>query len=59
MMKRHAYKLVVGKPLRRPRCRWVDNSKMNLGEDGVVCAGLMWLRIRTGAVNMVMNLRIP
>jgi hypothetical protein len=34
--KRNAYRLLVGKPegkspLGRPRCRWVDNIKMDLG----------------------------
>jgi hypothetical protein len=41
--KRNAYRILVGKPegkrpLRRPRCRWVDNIKMDLREiewDGV------------------------
>jgi hypothetical protein len=33
--KRNAYRLLVGKPegkrpLGRPRCRWVDNSKIDL-----------------------------
>jgi hypothetical protein len=37
--KRNANRLLVGKPegkrpLRRPRCRWVDNIRMNLGEVG-------------------------
>jgi hypothetical protein len=32
--------------LGRPRCRWVDNIKMYLRQDGVVWAGLIWLRIR-------------
>jgi hypothetical protein len=36
MEKTKAYRLLVGKPegkrpLRRPRCRWVDNIKMDLG----------------------------
>jgi hypothetical protein len=35
--KRNAYRLLVGKPegkrpLGRPRCRWVDNIAMDLGE---------------------------
>jgi hypothetical protein len=41
--KRNAYRILVGKPegkrpLGRPRCRWVDNIKMDLrgiGLDGV------------------------
>jgi hypothetical protein len=37
--KRKAYRILVGKPeggrlLGRPRCRWVDNVKKNLGEIG-------------------------
>jgi hypothetical protein len=37
--KRNAYRLLVGKPegrrqLGRPRCRWVDNIRMDLGEVG-------------------------
>jgi hypothetical protein len=52
--KRNAYRLLVGKPerkgpLERPRRRWVDNIRMNLGEvDGVMWTGLVWLRIGTG-----------
>jgi hypothetical protein len=34
------------KPLGRPRCRWVDYMKMDLGEYcGVVWTGMIWLRI--------------
>jgi hypothetical protein len=37
--RRNAYRILVGKPetrrlLGRPRCRWVDNIKMNLRELG-------------------------
>jgi hypothetical protein len=37
--KRNAYRLLVGKPegkrpLGRPRCRWADNIRMDLGEVG-------------------------
>jgi hypothetical protein len=37
--KRNAYRLLVGnpegkRPLGRPRRRWVDNIRMNLGEVG-------------------------
>jgi hypothetical protein len=36
---RNAYRILAGKPegkrlLRRPRCRWVDIVKMDLGEIG-------------------------
>jgi hypothetical protein len=47
-------RLLVGKPegkrpLGRPRCRWVDNIRMDHGEwDGVMWTGLIWLRIGTG-----------
>jgi hypothetical protein len=39
MGERNEYRILVGKsegkrPLRRPRCRWVDNSKMDLREIG-------------------------
>jgi hypothetical protein len=50
-VKRNAYRLLVGKPdgkglLGRPKCRWVDNSKMDLREIGwVVWSGLICLRI--------------
>jgi hypothetical protein len=55
--KRNAYRLLVGKPegkrpIGRPRRRWVDNIRMDLGEvgwgDGVMWTGLVWLRIGTG-----------
>jgi hypothetical protein len=53
--KRIAYRILVGKPegkrpLGRPRCRWVNNIKMDLREigwDGMVGTGLIWLRIGT------------
>jgi hypothetical protein len=37
--KRNAYRILVGmpkgkRPLERPRCRWVDNIKMDLKEIG-------------------------
>jgi hypothetical protein len=37
--KRNMYRLLVGKPegrkpLGTPRCRWVDNTRMDLGEVG-------------------------
>jgi hypothetical protein len=52
--KRNAYRLLMGKPLEkgplgRPRCRWVDNIRMDLGEVGwSMWTGLVWLRIGTG-----------
>jgi hypothetical protein len=49
-------RIFVGKPegnrpLGRPRRRWVDKVKMDLREigwDGMVWIGLIWLRIGTG-----------
>jgi hypothetical protein len=48
--KRNAYRLLVGKaegkrPLGRPRCRWVDNIKMQLGEIGLGWFGLVLLAV--------------
>jgi hypothetical protein len=53
--KRNAYRILVGKPEgRRPlgstSRRWADSIKMDLREigwDGVVWTGLIWLRIGT------------
>jgi hypothetical protein len=66
--KRNAYRLLVGKPegkrlLGRPRCRWVDTTRMDLGEVGwgdVDWIGLTQDRNRWRAVvNSVLNLRVP
>jgi hypothetical protein len=65
---RNAYRLLVGKtegkrPLGRPRRRWVDNIRMDLGEVGwgdVDWIGLDKDRNRGRAlVNSVLNLRVP
>jgi hypothetical protein len=65
---RNAYRILVGKPegkrpLGRPRCGWVDNIKMDLGEigrDGRDWIGLAQDRDRWRAlVNTVMNLQVP
>jgi hypothetical protein len=45
--KRSVYRLLVGKPegkrpLGRPRCRWIDNIKMDLFRDRIRCCGLDW-----------------
>jgi hypothetical protein len=53
--KRNAYRLLLGKPerkrlLKRPRRRWVDNIRMDLGKMGWDCVDwirLVWLRIGT------------
>jgi hypothetical protein len=66
--KRNLYRLLVGKPegrrpLGRPRLRWVDNIKMDIGEIGR--GGVDWIgpaqdRDKWRAiVNSVMNLRVP
>jgi hypothetical protein len=66
--KRNAYRLFVGnsegkRPLKRPRHRWVDNIRMDLGEvkwGNVDWIGLAKDRNRWRAlVNSVLNLRVP
>jgi hypothetical protein len=66
--KRNAYRILVGRsegkrPLGRPRCRRVDNIKMDLrdiGLDGMDWIGLAQDRDQWRAlVNTVMNLRVP
>jgi hypothetical protein len=61
--KRNAYRILVGKPEGRPRRRWVDNIKMDLGEigwDGVDWVDLPQDRDHWRAlVNMVINLPVP
>jgi hypothetical protein len=66
--KRNAYRILVGKPegkspLQKPRCRWVDNIKIDLREIG--WDDMDWIDLAQdkdhwGApVNTVMNLRVP
>jgi hypothetical protein len=64
--KRNVYRLLVGKPevkrpLGRPRCRWIDNIKMDLLQTGLsVVVGLAQDKYRWRAlVKSVMNLRVP
>jgi hypothetical protein len=61
--KRNACRLLVGKPLGRPRRRWADNIVMNLGEVGwgdVDWIGLAQDRNSWRAlVNSILNLRVP
>jgi hypothetical protein len=65
---RDAYKTLVRKPeqkrpLGRPRHRWEDNTRMNLGETG--WEGVNWVYMAQGRdqwwdlVNMVTNLQVP
>jgi hypothetical protein len=66
--KRNAYRILVEKPegkrpLGRPRCRWVDNIKMDLREigwDGVDWNDTAQARDQWRALlNTVLNLRVP
>jgi hypothetical protein len=65
---RGAYRVLVGRPegkrpLGRPRCRWEDNIKIDLGETDI--DGTNWNRLAQDRVqwwafvNTVMNLQIP
>jgi hypothetical protein len=65
---RNAYRILVGKPegkrpLGRPRCRWVDNIKIDLTEIG--WNGMDWINLAQdmdqwrALANTVMNLRVP
>jgi hypothetical protein len=65
---RGAYNILVGRPegrrpLGRPRRRWKDNIKMDLGEIGF--GGVDWIHLAQdrdrwrALVNTVMNLRVP
>jgi hypothetical protein len=64
----NAYRLLVGKPegkrpLGRPRRRWVDNIRMDLGE--VECDDVDWIGMAQdrnrwiALVDSILNLRIP
>jgi hypothetical protein len=49
--KRNAYRILMGKPegkrrLGRPRCRWVDNIKMDFREIG--WGGMDWIDLALG-----------
>jgi hypothetical protein len=65
---RGAYNILVGRsegrrPLGRPRHRWEDNIKMDLGEIGF--GDVDWIHLAQdrdrwrALVNMVMNLQVP
>jgi hypothetical protein len=66
--KRNAYGILVGKtegkrPLGRPRCRWVDNTKIDLS--GIGWDDMDWIDLAQDRdhwrvlVDTVMNLRVP
>jgi hypothetical protein len=66
--KGNMYRLLVGilegkRPLGRPRCRWIDNTEMDLLEMGL--GGLDWIGLALdryswrSLVNAVMNLWVP
>jgi hypothetical protein len=66
--KRNAYKLLLGKPegkrpLGRPRRRWVDNIRIDLGE--VEWGDVDWIDLAQdrnrwrALVNSVLNFRVP
>jgi hypothetical protein len=66
--KRNAYRILVGKtegkrPLGRPRRRWVDNIRMDLGK--VEWGDVDWIGLAKdmnrwrALVNSVLNLRVP
>jgi hypothetical protein len=63
--KKNAYGLLAGKPegkkpLGRPRRRWVDNIRMDLGLGDAGWIGLAQDRDRRRAlVNLVLTLRVP
>jgi hypothetical protein len=65
---RNAYRILVGKPegkspLGRPRCRWMNNIKMDLTQIGWDVVD--WIELAQdrdqwrALVNTVMNLRVP
>jgi hypothetical protein len=65
---RNVYRLLVGKPekkkpLRRPRHRWVDNIRMDLGEVG--WGDVNWIDLAKdrnrwrALVNSVLNIWVP
>jgi hypothetical protein len=66
--KKNAYRILMGKPegkrpLGRPRRRWVENIRMDLGQ--VEWGGVDWIGVAqdknrwSALVNLVLNLRVP
>jgi hypothetical protein len=60
---RGVYRVLVGRPLGRPRHRWEDNIKLDLREIGI--NGANWIQLAQDRVqwrafvNTVMNLQVP
>jgi hypothetical protein len=60
---RSAYSILVGRPIKRPRCRWDDNTGMDLREIGF--GDVDWIHLaqdrdRLRALeNTVMNPQVP
>jgi hypothetical protein len=60
---RHAFKIITGKPLGRPGCKWEDNIRMDLKERGTNTTDWVdsaqdrdyWRAL----VNAALNLQIP
>jgi hypothetical protein len=66
--KRNVYRLLVGmpegkRPLGRPRCRWINNIRIDLLEIGLSVVDWTGLAQDTYSwgvlVNSVMNIRVP
>jgi hypothetical protein len=66
--KKNACRILMGRPegqipLGRPRCRWLNNFKIDLRDTGL--DGMAWIDLaqdrvqRSALVNTVMNLRVP
>jgi hypothetical protein len=58
--KRNSYRLLVGKPevkrlLGGPKCRWIDNIKMDLLE--IKLGGVEWIGL--ALMNTLINLQVP
>jgi hypothetical protein len=61
--RRGVYRVLVGRPLRRPRRRWEDNIKMDHQHMG--CGGMDWIDLAQGRdrwralVNAAISMRVP
>jgi len=62
MGRRDVYRVLVGRPKRRQRCRLEDNIKMDLRKMEI--DGVNWIQLAQDSpmasfLNIVMNLRVP